>query len=71
MQEIAKMVNFMCMEFQCSAGEGADDGNASNEHTSTTIDTSNEDESSAAEMQQLLLTINSVQMKPKRLGKRN
>ena len=70
-RETAKMVDIMCMEFQRSAEEGADNGNTLNEHTSTTIDASNEDESSATEMQQLLLTINSLQMKPNRLGKRN
>ena len=55
MRETAKMVNVMCMEFKRSAEKGADGDNASNEHTSTTTDASNEDESSAAEVQQLLI----------------
>ena len=53
MQETEKMFDVICMEFQRSADEGEDGGNTS--HTShTTTDESREDESSEAEVQQLL-----------------
>ena len=49
MRETAKMIDGMCMEFQCSVKEGADGGNALKEHTpTTTTNASSEDESSAA-----------------------
>ena len=54
MRETAKMVDVICMEFQRSAEEGAA-GSNTYEHTSTITDTSNEDENSAAEVQQLLI----------------
>ena len=48
-------MSYACMKLQRSAEEGEDGGNASKEHTSnTTTDASSEDESSEAEVQQLL-----------------
>ena len=57
MCETEKIVDVICMEIQRSEEEGEAGSNASKEHTSTTIatiDASSEDESSEAEVQQLL-----------------
>ena len=49
------MIDVLCMEAWRSTDEGDDGDGTSKEHTSTTIDASNEDKSTAAEAQQLLI----------------
>ena len=54
-REKEKMIDVLCMEAWRSTDEGDDGDGTSKEHTSTTIDASNEDKSTATETQQLLI----------------